>query len=370
MTQSPGKSRDIFLGGNTGEGFFSFYGELVTEETKHLYLLKGGPGTGKSTFIRETGEAIRQLGFPVEFIHCSSDNNSLDGVVFPSLAIAIIDGTAPHTVDPRYPGAVDEILNFGAYWDKTKLKKEKKAIIELTRTGSLCFSNAYTYLRAAAALYRGWSRTNQRLAGEAQWRAPAKEMAKEIRRRARECRRGRNAKGKFRHLFASAITPAGPVHYLESIFQDADLLYLLEGPPGCGQEPIMNSLLRLAEEKKLAVEVFHCALCPEKIDHLWFPETGVGVISSTPPHQYPAARNTRVINLEPPAATGDSLLAGGGEFRPVLAGLLEKAVAWLGQAKTIHDKLEDCYRPSMNFPALDVLKEKIRAEILSFAHGR
>src|SRR5690554_299380 len=114
MPKSQGKTRDFFLGGNTGNGFFSFYGEVVTEESKHLYILKGGPGTGKSTFIKEAGEEIRRLGLPVELIHCSSDNNSLDGMVCPSLGIAMIDGTAPHTVDPKYPGAVDEILNVGS----------------------------------------------------------------------------------------------------------------------------------------------------------------------------------------------------------------------------------------------------------------
>jgi len=36
-----------------------------------------------------------ERGYDVEFMHCSSDNNSLDGVVIPSLKIALLDGTAP-----------------------------------------------------------------------------------------------------------------------------------------------------------------------------------------------------------------------------------------------------------------------------------
>lgn len=389
MPKSQGKTRDFFLGGNTGNGFFSFYGEVVTEESKHLYILKGGPGTGKSTFIKEAGEEIRRLGLPVELIHCSSDNNSLDGMVCPSLGIAMIDGTAPHTVDPKYPGAVDEILNFGAYWDKKALKMKKEAILELTQTGRVCFSKAYAYLGAAATIYREWSRTNQRLTGEARWRAAVKEIENEISRRAEKYRRGGNSSEKggyrFRRLFASAITPEGPVHHLESIFQDAEVLYLLEGPPGYGQEPIISGLLRMAGEKRLATEVFYCALCPEKIDHLWFPEIGAGVISSTPPHQYPASRPTRILNLETPVAVDSScgpgaswprvrlqheLAGNAGEVRAVLTGLMEKAVAWLRQAKTVHDELEDCYRPYMDFQALDVLKEKTLAEILSHAKGR
>lgn len=36
-----------------------------------------------------------EKGFDVEYHHCSSDNNSVDGVVFPQVGVAFIDGTAP-----------------------------------------------------------------------------------------------------------------------------------------------------------------------------------------------------------------------------------------------------------------------------------
>ena len=110
----------------------------------------------------------------------------------------------------------------------------------------------------------------------------------------------------------------------------------------------------MAGEKKLAVEIFHCALCPEKIDHLWFPEIGAGVITSTPPHQYPAAQNARVLNLE----TLREHNGNDSEVRTVLDGLLEKAVAWLREAKSVHDGLEDCYRPYMDFQALNLTKKE------------
>ena len=50
-------------------------------------------------------------------MRCSSDNNSLDGIVIPKLKIAILDGTA-HVVDPVFPGVVDEIINLGQFWDE------------------------------------------------------------------------------------------------------------------------------------------------------------------------------------------------------------------------------------------------------------
>ena len=59
------------------------------------------------------GEAMLQEGHDVDFMHCSSDNSSIDGIVVRDKKIAIIDGTASHVVDPINPGAVDSIIHFG-----------------------------------------------------------------------------------------------------------------------------------------------------------------------------------------------------------------------------------------------------------------
>ena len=71
-----------------------------------LYLIKSGPGCGKSTMMKQ----LAQLSAgPVQRIHCSSDPDSLDGVVFCDKNAAILDATAPHTLEPLAPGA-DEVV--------------------------------------------------------------------------------------------------------------------------------------------------------------------------------------------------------------------------------------------------------------------
>lgn len=95
MTQ--GKVKHLFPGGNTSLGFFSYYSDIIMqEEAERLIIIKGGPGVGKSTFMKKIGEAMLQKGYDVEFLHCSSDNNSLDGIKIPELNVAFIDGTSPH----------------------------------------------------------------------------------------------------------------------------------------------------------------------------------------------------------------------------------------------------------------------------------
>ena len=48
--------------------------------------------------MRRVGQAAEERGYQVEYIVCSGDPDSLDGVVLPQLQTAIVDGTAPHVV--------------------------------------------------------------------------------------------------------------------------------------------------------------------------------------------------------------------------------------------------------------------------------
>jgi len=98
-----GRIRHMFPGGNTSQGFFSYYDYILgQEEAIELYVLKAVP-VSESHIHEEIGKEMVERGYDVEFMHCSSDNNSLDGVVIPSLKIALLDGTAPHVVDPKIP---------------------------------------------------------------------------------------------------------------------------------------------------------------------------------------------------------------------------------------------------------------------------
>jgi MoxR-like ATPase len=94
------KVRNMFAGGNTSKGFFSFFSYIINWEVAgRVFILKGGPGAGKSTFIKRTAEKMQEYGYDIEYFHCSSDNESLDGVAFPDINVALVDGTAPHADD-------------------------------------------------------------------------------------------------------------------------------------------------------------------------------------------------------------------------------------------------------------------------------
>jgi len=99
------KEKHVFAGNNSDNGFFSYFDQIMKpDKARRIYILKGGPGVGKSTFMKKFALVMLDKGYFVEYIHCSSDNESLDGIVIPELSIAFVDGTAPHTIDPIIPG--------------------------------------------------------------------------------------------------------------------------------------------------------------------------------------------------------------------------------------------------------------------------
>ena len=69
---------NFFVGANSGNGFQNLFSELTDlEDTYDLMILKGGPGVGKNTFMREIGRAMEEAGTPVEYLWCSGDPDSM-----------------------------------------------------------------------------------------------------------------------------------------------------------------------------------------------------------------------------------------------------------------------------------------------------
>jgi len=155
--KSKGRIRKFFPGANSAYGFYSFYEYLYSSAVAKVFILKGGPGTGKSTLIHRIGEEMRKGGFDVEYHYCSANPRSLDGMVVPALDVAMLDGTAPHVVDPIYPGVVEEIINLGAFWDERLLKKNEGAIRTLVDGIKPLYRQAYVYLAHARFLCGGFS---------------------------------------------------------------------------------------------------------------------------------------------------------------------------------------------------------------------
>ena len=131
------KTYNSFLGENSPRGFVSFFDELYNPYgCSRVFIIKGGPGTGKSTLMKKAGRYFESKNYDVEYVCCASDPDSLDAVIVPEFDICFVDGTSPHIVEPAFPGAVENIINTGDFWKSDKLRKNADEIRKKSARGA------------------------------------------------------------------------------------------------------------------------------------------------------------------------------------------------------------------------------------------
>lgn len=357
-----GRIRHMFPGGNTSKGFFSYYDYVLTQEkAKRIFILKGGPGVGKSTFMKKIAEGMCEKGFNAEYMHCSSDPDSLDGVVFPELNIAILDGTAPHIVDPKNPGAVDEIINLGQFWREDGIAANKDRILEINQEIGRCFARAYRYIQAAFSLYRDSEVICEQAMDHGKANVSITNTVQEI-------FNGIDPSeivGKQRHLFASAITPKGLVNFLPSLLTTEKVI-VLNGRPGTGTERLLERVRMAASERGIYTESYYCALNPHKLEHLIIPELGVSLTTRNQAHDSDEAPSEEInfngfLNNVMLEKYRLELIFNQEEHEK----LLDRAIKTIQNAKRLHDDLESYYIPNMNFGEVQKCQDALLERLLN-----
>lgn len=369
----PGKVRRLFPGNNTAYGFYSFYDQIVAPDANHIFVIKGGPGVGKSTFMRTIGQALVDLGFDIEQHCCSSDAGSLDGIYVPSIDVALIDGTSPHVVDPKNPGAVDEIVHLGDYWDEEGIRGKKDEILAYNREIARLFRRAYACL-SAAKTFRDQIEQCYRDSGAVDDLALARNAraitARILARRQDDGEPQR--KGRVRHLFATAISPTGPLNYLPDTAQCAQLRIILRGGPGLGEDDVLRHVVDELSAAGIDCEALHCPLDPKRIEHVYVPTLGALVMTSSEPHPIAVGPEDETIDLG--AAVAHAALA---PYRDEIVedsclyhDAFNVAIETIGRAKALHDRMEACYVPYMDFGRINSRRAAVLERILKLAREK
>lgn len=361
-----GKMKKVFPGSNSAYGFYSFYDQIIDEDAARIFVIKGGPGVGKSTFMNSIARELLKLGYDVEFHCCSADSDSLDGIVIPALNIACIDGTAPHVVDPKNPGAVDEIIHLGEFWDEAGMIAHRNDILKANREIRRLYRRAYRYL-ASSKLFideiEDYYRENNAL-DSAGLDKLALELTKDI---FKDAVIGETTGRRERHLFATAITPDGPVSYLETIVNPGCRRYIITGDDGTGKNELIDRIKDAAIMRGFFVEVYHCALDPYKKDHVIIPQLGTAVLNSVTPHILePEQKDTVIITDEFVKYPGKQLERERQLARCLYQDTFDAAVAFINRAHEVHDELEAYYIPNMRFGDINRLGEVVLEKILTY----
>ena len=353
-----GKTRHIFGGSNTANGSFNYFEYIIPKNVKKIFCMKGGPGVGKSSLMKKIAKEFIENGYDVELHHCPSDPSSLDAIVIKKIGIVLLDATAPHIVDPKDPGAIDEIINLGDYWNVGPLEENRNKIIECSKSISESFQRAYKYLKAAEPIYYDIEYRYKNCMDFGKVNLATEEFIEKIFKDVQSS----GILKKERHLFATGITPIGHVDYTDSILSEAKKVYYLKGDIGTGRSTFLTKVYNKALEKGMEVEVYHYPLIKEKLETIFIKDLGIGITTSN------AFENSETIDLEQ-YLDKDKLLKYEDEIfidKKIFDEMINYGISNLNKAKAKHDVIEAYYIPNMKFDEIDKFKDDLLNRIKSY----
>lgn len=355
-----GKVTHFFLGANSGRGFQNLFSKFCENGNFYdLLVLKGGPGVGKSTMMRKIGEAMEARGESVEYLHCSGDPDSLDGVHIPRIATAVLDGTSPHILEPLYPVASERYVNLGQFYDISLGKQRRDEIIFQTKAYKDAYRSAYHVFAAARELEDNLSTLLlQGMEREKLKRRTEGIIAREI--------RGKGSAQPDQYRFLGCLTHRGAIWRFDSVQQLCPRMYhLLDS--GSLSAPMLEQIRVAAQARRYGVIV-----CPdpehiERIQHLLIPELGVAFVTVKDGMEcpYEAYRRIHIDAMIDP----EHLKQWKGKLKfmkKMIGTLRQEGIEYLRRAKEEHDKLEALYHPGIDFGGLNALVEQEIARISNY----
>lgn len=208
-----------FMGNNSGYGFWNEYESELRDKDK-VALIKGGPGTGKSTLMKKVVSASKRAGYDYELWYCSGDPTSLDGVYIKDLDRAVVDATAPHASDVTLPIIKDKIFDLARGLCPVKLQGRREEIEKLSKCKKQHFMRAYQHLKCALCHYKNKLDIQKRAIDESAIRSYAHKVCSVL-------RDEKDALNRQRKLFSRAICPSGANEYFDYLRNAR--IYLVEG---------------------------------------------------------------------------------------------------------------------------------------------
>lgn len=341
----------FFLGANSNQGFYSLYNEFANGAQDILHIIKSGPGTGKSTFMKRIGKAAEAKGLDVEYILCSGDPESLDGVYIPALHIGFADGTAPHVLEPKHFGIDGSYIDLGRFCNRKILQENESQIKTITSAYRFCYQKAYMYLRACGNLRCSPSSLSPHIEERIRSRAKAK-IKKELANAAQS-----NSLPVKRFLRANSCQ--GDYTLTHTLNTLCDRICVLES----------HNRLESLFFDEIIVEatnrgVFHIQcldpLSPEQTEAVIFPDIRLCFAASQALPSFQG--KVRTIHLD--SYLEDREKSEYKQYEKLKQQLMEAAYKQLSRAKHYHDELEQYYRPALDVDALDIYTQAVISDLL------
>lgn len=330
--------RSLFPGAMGPDGFISCFDHLIDDQNhRRTLILKGGPGVGKSTFMRRLHAALAADESTLYF--CSGDPDSLDAAAIPSHGLLILDGTAPHIVDPQIPGARDSLINLGECLDEAAMRGRLAHIRACMADHAACSRRARAFMQSIRSLRRECAASVAQCIDEHRFSRMVQALTAAVLCDHQPCCNAVHV----RPVITDALTPKGEICLLAGA-QYARVIRLA-GHVAMDLTPALQAVSDAAQRAGLSVEQHLSPLMPGSLLHVGIPALSTLVTTA----QTLTAEQTFDFSASVPAA---SLLRRECALEQMRAGIIRQtqfAADAMAQAKQLHDELETFYVPNMDF---------------------
>ena len=339
-------STSYFAAANGYDGFRSYFKSIFnSKEFQKVVVLKGGPGTGKSSIMKKISKYYSEKGFNSDNIYCSSDSNSLDGVIIENenIRAAILDGTAPHQRDAEIPGVIDKIINLGDCWDERKLSEKRKEILDLNDQKSHSYTQAYKFLSLSGIFKNEEISTVEKNF----YFEDAKRACESILSKISNIKCGSKEKVRLISCF-------GKDGYKQISESDvyAKTYYSVSGKFS-SEYVFMSLLLKTAREKNIPITVFPSPLSERMTEALLIGDSEMFI---TTHKNYENNINSFDFADEKSIVQEKENIE---LYENIYKNLIEISQAYFSKASEYHFALESIYTPLMNFDKINEITEKI-----------
>ncbi|HAN09697.1 MAG TPA: hypothetical protein DCP90_03690 [Clostridiales bacterium] len=352
---------NYYASGNTAKGFYSLIESNLVNLNK-LFILKGGPGTGKSTLMKKIAERWINEGHDIEYLHCPSDNDSIDGVINSTIKVGLVADGDPNVVEPIALGASIEYIKLGTELDLNKIESNVVDIVNINFKVRDCHKKAYANFENALKLHDEWEKVyidNMNFERADSFTDEIIDLLlKDF---------VSDKKASVKDRFLGAATPEGPKDFIENLTSNISKRYFLKGRPGTGKSTILKKIAKAASDRGADVEVYHCGFDPDSLDMIILRELDVCIFDSTSPHEYfPTKDNDEIIDVYKELVVQGTDEKYKKKLDKIILrykGYMTEANNFLKEAKELNDRFEAIYSDAMDFSKIDEIRNDLIMKI-------
>jgi len=332
---------------------------MISSKDYYTYILKGGPGTGKSQMMKNIAERFA-ADENVTCFYCSSDPDSLDAVMMHTSKVIVVDGTPPHASEPQFPGVCQEIVDLGRCWDKAVLKESREQIIRANELNKSMMAAAANYSKALGLMCDDTYTCAESFIEKQRIEEAAQGLCDSLFKN----RETRNRRGEQAIRQLSVMTKDGYAT-LPDAAESCSKLYILEDKLFAASSMLIGFAAKRAMDYGYNIKLSQCLLSGLPInEHLLIDEINIALMASNPLTKIANEKaehidcsayydSDQMRSYERHFATNQSLI-------DTIAGASRDM---LEDAKRMHDEMERYYISAMDFNALNHVCETICVEI-------